>query len=257
MIDSLQPHVCKNCGNDFTKNFCNNCGQKETHRITIPHVLHDLVHVFLHADKGIFPFMSRVMVQPGIIAKEYVEGKRKIFNPFQYLILIVGLVLFLMTQLHFYDNLDSHNNELVSRFSPVFKKAMNDFNQFVRKNGNIISFLSLPVYAFYSWLIVKKQQLNYAEQLTVIVFAMAFVYTYNALLLLALIVFNITGLGAASIPLALILVSLCLTYKQYFSYKWSTAILKGLLVFACGCVTQVIILMFGLIIYFLIIRSRG
>ena len=82
MINSLVIHTCKNCNNEFNENFCNKCGQKEAHRITMSHVMHDVVHVLLHADKGIFPFMARVMVQPGIIAKEYLEGKRKFFNPF-------------------------------------------------------------------------------------------------------------------------------------------------------------------------------
>ena len=95
------------------------------------HVMHDVVHVLLHADKGIFPFMARVMVQPGIIAKEYLEGKRKIFNPYQYLILVVGLVLFLMTLLNFYEDLDKNNQEVASKISSVFLQAMVDFNQFV------------------------------------------------------------------------------------------------------------------------------
>ena len=57
---------CTNCGNTFTGKFCNRCGQKEAHRITIAHVAHDLVHVFLHADKGIVPFMKRLLIHPGI-----------------------------------------------------------------------------------------------------------------------------------------------------------------------------------------------
>lgn len=64
-----------------------------------------MVHDFLHANKGIFPFMSKLLVQPGIVAKEYIEGKHKIFNPYQYLIFSVGLLIFLMTQAHFYDQL--------------------------------------------------------------------------------------------------------------------------------------------------------
>ena len=122
------------------------------------HVMHDVVHVLLHADKGIFPFLARVMVQPGIIAKEYLEGKRKIFNPYQYLILVVGLVLFLMTLLNFYEDLDNHNQEVASKISSVFLKTIVDYNQFVKKYSNIISFLSLPIYAIFSWLMVRKKK---------------------------------------------------------------------------------------------------
>ena len=104
---------------------------------------------------------------------------------------------------------------------------------------------------------VRKKQLNYAQHLTMIVIAMAFGYTYNVLVLLGLIIFKISTLGIASISLVLYLISFCITYKQCFDYKWPAALLKGTLVFLCSYITQVIILGIGLVIYFIILKSKS
>lgn len=87
----MQPTNCLNCGQNLTGPFCSQCGQKETHRYTVGHVLHELLHVFTHADKGIFSFAKNILVKPGTVALDLVEGRRKrYFNLFQYLLLIVG-----------------------------------------------------------------------------------------------------------------------------------------------------------------------
>ncbi|MES2454243.1 MAG: hypothetical protein V4594_01825 [Bacteroidota bacterium] len=40
-------------------------GQPVAHRITLGHVGHDLLHIFLHADKGIFSFVRRIVIEKG------------------------------------------------------------------------------------------------------------------------------------------------------------------------------------------------
>ena len=49
----METHLCKNCGNEYSENYCNRCGQKTVHRITLSHVGHEVVHAVTHADKGI------------------------------------------------------------------------------------------------------------------------------------------------------------------------------------------------------------
>ena len=102
----MELYNCKNCGNQFEVNFCNVCGQKPAHRLDVKHVLHETIHVFTHADKGIFAFIPNILTRPGIMALEYVQGKRKkYFNPFQYLLLIVGVVVFLVVKSNMMENM--------------------------------------------------------------------------------------------------------------------------------------------------------
>jgi hypothetical protein len=248
--------VCSNCSHVFTENFCNRCGQKVSHRITLPHVLHDLVHVFLHADRGVFPFISRLVTQPGTMALEYVQGKRKIFNPFQYLILCVGLILFLMVQSHFYEVLEAQNTANTAKFPTYFQKALADFTWALKKYSNVITFMHLPVIALFSWLFFKKRAHNYAEHFTMVVFAMSLTYTINALVLLAYIIFNIQNLGIATISFLLTIICMVITYKQFYQLRWLKALWKGIAVFCAAYVMQMLILSIGLLVYILILKSR-
>ena len=81
--------ICKNCDASFDSKFCPNCGQKaDIHAITVKHVLHDFLHAFTHADKGFLMLAKELLTKPGIIAREYVEGKRKkYFNPLSFLVI--------------------------------------------------------------------------------------------------------------------------------------------------------------------------
>jgi hypothetical protein len=248
--------ICKNCGSEYSDTYCNKCGQKDAHRLTTEHVVHDLVHVFLHADKGIFRFMSRLFFQPGIMAREYVDGKRRIFNPFQYFIFSVGFLFFLMTLSHFYESIEAYNTERAARLPGYFQKAMSDFSNMLKKYANVITFLLLPVYAFFAWRFFKKQEHNYAEHFTTVVFAMSLTYTLNSLVLIFLIVFEVKTLGTVTISLLLLIVGLVITYKQFYQLRWSTALWKGTVIFICSYLVQVLVLGLGLLVYILILKSR-
>jgi hypothetical protein len=72
--------TCLNCEEnlEISAKFCPQCGQKtDTHRLTIGHIVHDSVHAITHADKGIFHLLKDLAVRPGVVAREYIGGKRK------------------------------------------------------------------------------------------------------------------------------------------------------------------------------------
>jgi hypothetical protein len=248
--------ICKNCGNDYSESFCNKCGQKDAHRITTEHVVHDMVHVFLHADKGIFRFMSRLFAQPGIMAREYIDGKRRIFNPFQYFIFSVGFLFFLMTLSHFYESIEAYNTERAARLPGYFQKAMSDFSGMLKKYANVITFLLLPVYAFFAWRFFKKQEHNYAEHFTTVVFAMSLTYTLNALMMIFLIAFDVKIFGTVTISILLIIIGLVVTYRQVYHLRWSTALWKGTIIFIWSYIVQILVMGLGLLVFILILRSK-
>jgi hypothetical protein len=257
MTGTDKQQECKNCGNNFSGSFCNVCGQRETHRITVAHVFHDMVHVFLHADKGIFPFMQRLFFSPGHMARDFIEGKRKMFNPFQYLIISVGIVLFLMTQTHFYETLAAHNNARSARFPTYFKKAMSDLNWFAKSYSNLITFISLPFYALFSWLAFKKRKHNYAEHFVMQVYSHSQINTITAIAFIVFLFSNSTSLGSVGITLVVTIFSFFLLYKQLYGLKWHTALWKSIVVFVGSYLTQIIVMGLGILVYVMILKSRG
>ena len=87
----MHPTTCLNCGTLLTAddNFCPHCGQKSRiHRLTLVHIFHEFFHSFTHADKGFLGITADLAAKPGIVAREYIRGKRKkYFNPFTYYLL--------------------------------------------------------------------------------------------------------------------------------------------------------------------------
>src|SRR5688500_2336016 len=144
--------------------YCNACGQKIAHRLDFHHILHETVHVFTHTDKGIFSLIPAVLFRPGIVALDYVEGKRKrYFSIFQYLIIVVGITTFLMAKTQMMELMAETfgDAEESARMKAVLAKVM----AIMREYLNLLMFALIPVYAFFSWLFFKKKGYNYAENI--------------------------------------------------------------------------------------------
>lgn len=90
---------CLNCGMPLLRNenFCSHCGQKNTtSKLSIGHYINKLVSGFLSYDSQFWTTFIPLLIKPGKVAKEYIQGKRaKYVNPFQ-LYLHVSIIFFLI-----------------------------------------------------------------------------------------------------------------------------------------------------------------
>src|SRR5690606_17116595 len=88
--------LCKNCEVSLTDGvrYCPSCGQSvHVHRLNTRFLFHEGVHYLTHADKGIFHLIRDLAVKRGVVAREYIAGKRrKYFSPLP-LVMLVGAVL--------------------------------------------------------------------------------------------------------------------------------------------------------------------
>lgn len=250
-------HTCLNCQTQFDGSFCNNCGQKETHRFTVSHVLHELVHVFTHADKGIFSFVWNVIRKPGIIALDLVEGKRKrYFNLFQYLLIIVGVTTFLVTQTHLVEKtiviMNSINNV---KPSTELGKLQASVAYFIQKYNNIFQLILIPLFAFFSWLFIgRSRNYNYAEN---IVLHAAGSSQSNTLAIFTSLLFLLSNnrsviLFLSMLSLSVMLFSFAISYKQFFKLSWWKSILFALAVFICSYIIQSVLTAVVVIAYFIL-----
>jgi len=238
-------NYCKNCNHTFTKQYCNGCGQKNAHRITIPHLGHEVMHATLHADKGIFPFMKRILVSPGIMAKEYIDGKRKTFNPMQFLMLSIAFVILMMTLTHFYERVELWEAQSISADQSAAQAKMQEklkgFNTFIKKNGNLMVLFLMPIFAFFGSLLFRKRNNNYAEHLMISVFAICL---SNMLTAIMLTTYYFLGVGVTPIvvsTLAITVFSFFLTYKQFYQLAWFQAVWRSITVYSLTMIVYVIL----------------
>ena len=96
---------CKNCDIELQPHydFCPKCSQKtKLHRLSMHEVVHEGIHYFTHADKGLFQLIRDLTIKTGTVAREYAEGKRKkYFSPLNFFLLAATLYVFVI-------NLDQH-----------------------------------------------------------------------------------------------------------------------------------------------------
>src|SRR5690349_5843120 len=100
---------CKNCESTVDANFCSNCGQKaHIHRITIGHVVHEFIHAVTHADKGFLLLIKKLITRPGIVARQYIEGKRKTyFNPLSFIVITSAIHAFISYKSGYFTSMSS------------------------------------------------------------------------------------------------------------------------------------------------------
>src|SRR4051812_13168732 len=79
--------TCKNCSNQFTGNYCNNCGEKvyTAHDKSILHFLEEGMHFITHFDGSFFSTLKAIFTTPGKLSTDYTNGIRKrYFKPLSF-----------------------------------------------------------------------------------------------------------------------------------------------------------------------------
>jgi len=234
---------CLNCGHALAPPgcFCPQCGQAPAHRLSTHHVLHEVLHVFTHADKGIFAFVPQVLLRPGQLVADYLAGRRKRhYNPFQFLLLLVGLATLLAKKLHYYDIIGATvQAQIRARHAPP--AVLERIGQYFHALGtyfNVWWLALLPLHALVAWAVYSRRpsRLNYAESMLVLVVVSC---AYQLWLVVALPTVLVTlgnrpGASTAYLQGVVTLLYLVLIGRQGLSMSWAgaawRALLTGLLV---------------------------
>lgn len=251
-------HLCLNCNTQYNGHFCNNCGQKEVHRYSVSHVFHELVHVFTHADKGIFSFAWNIMKKPGTVALDLVEGRRKrYFNLFQYLLIIVGITTFLVSQTHLIEKtlvtMNKANSAAIKGSELV--KVQQSVAAFLQKYNNIFQLVLIPLFAFFSWLFMgKRRKKNYAENIVLHAASSAQSNTFAVFTTLLMLISSNNNyfISLSILSLFVILFSFAISYKQFYGLSWIKSILFSLAVFICSYIIQSVLSAVMIFIYLLL-----
>lgn len=150
--------TCKNCGELFAGNFCNNCGQpSDTHKMNMHFLIHDIQHGLFHFDKGILYSAKELFTRPGHSIREFLEGKRvKHFKP-------ISLVIILATLYGLLYHL-SHIN-LINVEEKASKINFIEVNEWISTHYSWVTLGTIPFYTLGTFICFKKQGYNFIELL--------------------------------------------------------------------------------------------
>lgn len=191
----MNPTNCLNCATLLTADdqYCPTCGQKtHTHRLSMSHIWHDLTHAITHTDKGFFYTIKELTLRPGMVAKEYIKGKRKkYFNPFSFLVIILGIYIIsngifkpIIKSMEYSRpkiSTAARSEAAKKKYEGIMRRSKN-YVEFINNKINIVLFISTPFIAFILWLLYKRKGLNYAEHLATV----AYINGYLAILSIAI-----------------------------------------------------------------------
>lgn len=121
---------------------------------------HDLLHAITHVDHSILSLLKALILRPGRVAREFIEGKRKkYFGPFGFLIISVGLASFMIaiTGVEWFQVIGD------SRIAGLLQRHV-----------NLVILLQMPLLAAWCALLFWNNRLHYAEHLVLSAYTSGF-----------------------------------------------------------------------------------
>lgn len=232
MVQSVATKTCSNCGTPVESSFahCPRCAQStHLHRFTLGHLAHDVFHAVTHADKSILKLARDLAIRPGVVAYEYIiQGKRKkYFNPFTFLLLVLGFTLLMYSTFHpITKTLSMKPSQEQSRMlgTPEKRQAYEAAMQrnkevlaFSERQAKLVTVTAIPILAFVFWLCFRKRGLNYAEHLVFNVLLMSIISLLGSL---AIPIFEVLNISMLSTPSMILLYGSMIGYPALGYYQF-------------------------------------
>jgi hypothetical protein len=93
--------VCANCGAALAGKYCSQCGQRH-HDHPIHHFWHfigEIAEDLTHADSRLWKTLAALLFRPGLLTREFLDGRRVRYLPPVRLYLVVSVIFFLISGL--------------------------------------------------------------------------------------------------------------------------------------------------------------
>ena len=105
--------TCLNCGQplDLTDKYCPHCGQpNSTKKLTLKDFVDEFLSNLINYDSKLLKTLYTMMVKPGTITREYINGKRISYtNPFRFLFSLAFIYFLMFNCTSKLDELDQYN----------------------------------------------------------------------------------------------------------------------------------------------------
>ena len=220
MRGSRPIHKCKSCGFSGTGNYCSHCGQYfKTKRISLKELLHELFHFFSHIEKGFLYTLKQLIVAPGRMQLNYIEGKRNNHQkPFSMFLLCATITALFRYWIF---------NAVTKYYHADILSKAKFFHEYM-----VITFIALiPIYILITYLLFYKYGYNYAEVGVMMLYTISICFLMAGFIALLKLIFP--HLDTAFIEFPVFTFYFTVTLLNFFKSIpfWKVAI-KGLITMA-------------------------
>ncbi len=123
---------CENCQTPLQGEYCHSCGQRGIElRRPIIGLAQDIIAETLSIDSRLWRTIRGLFMNPGLLAKTYIDGKRVVYTPPFRIFLFFSLVFFALLFLSI-NNESANTNTLVQ-----FERSDNSFEQHSKSDENL------------------------------------------------------------------------------------------------------------------------
>jgi len=195
---------CRNCDKELAEGhaFCAYCGQKVAeNELSVRQILRGFWSSMV---QPVFVLVGALLVRPGSVSRDYVEGKRKRFlGPYAFLFLTVGLTSAAVA-LSGFQILHGKELALGTGADPLNAKAVAATNDVFQGHVNALILLETPLLAAFCRLLFRKDRISFAEHLVLASYTsgMRSLFTTIVVIPISLILFRVFGIDSAYFGMA-------------------------------------------------------
>lgn len=225
---------CLNCNTLLQDDYryCPQCSQKaHLHRLSLHDVIHDAIHYFTHADKGLFALIKDLFTRNGNVARAYVAGKRKsIFPPLNFYLIVATLIVivvqFIRPDVPFdvqksHPELQTITDETRRAKLTAIYERQHKGQKFTDKYSNVLMMVSLPLVALWYWIFYKRAKYNYTEHLVACMYMVGFANLFYAAVFVPVMYFaGIKESSKTGLVFVVVFMALQAIYHSIFYYRF-------------------------------------
>jgi len=206
--------TCLNCGAALTENYCARCGQKSAvKRLDWHGFVEEVFHFFTHIEKGFLRTARQLIIHPGRVLKNYLDGKRKTYHkPLSFFLIWIAIYLIVynlgLAATHF----PSSGTATLFTFDERSVAVLNKYR-------TLIESLIIPVIAFIVWLFVAKPKLYYIEILSIFFYISSFFYMLLVIQTLFCLLLNLNFRSDIFNMISLIIYVSWIAYASYNFFR--------------------------------------
>jgi hypothetical protein len=108
--DAKETKNCANCGTPLTGAYCHACGQSSHIHRSLLHMFEEVLHGIFHFDTKAWRTIPALVLKPGHLTKQYIEGKRTSFvSPLALFLFLIFLMFFVFSY-----TMDGPSNDMLN-----------------------------------------------------------------------------------------------------------------------------------------------
>jgi hypothetical protein len=187
---------CLNCHEVLSGGYCHQCGQRNIgNRLTLNVFVKDFANALSELDGKLWQTIIGLTKSPGKVALNYIQGTRVSYiNPVRYFFVMfaVYLAVAVLTGAHdsFVESAVQIDGTPETAQDKKILTFMEGLRETLRGKLNLISFISLPLIAFFLRYQYFRAKRNYPEVLSFVCFYMGHAYFLSIFLVLAQYVYG-------------------------------------------------------------------